>query len=182
MTTKLVAIALSALAGAGIATLALTATPLRAQTQTGWGMGRQMMGERWQGGPGMGQGMGQGMGPGMGQEMTGMPCQGGAVDPANLETLQGTATEIDRGGHQGVFLTLTTAQETLTVHLGPAWYLDDQGFELDLTSPLEVTGFRHAWYGQSALMATQVKQGDRVLPLRDVEGYPLWMEQRGDAR
>jgi hypothetical protein len=106
-----------------------------------------------------------------------MPCLGGVFDPADLETLQGTATEIDRGGHQGVFLNLTTAQETLTVHLGPAWYLEDQGFAIDFNSPVEVKGFRNDWNGQSVLMASEVKQGDRVLQLRDANGYPLWMGQ-----
>jgi hypothetical protein len=170
MTMKLVTIALSALAGAGIATLAFTATPLQAQNQTGWWpMGRPMMGDRWQDSPG---------GPGMGQGRGGMPCQAGVFDPDNVETLQGTATEVTRyGGHQGVFLNLTTAQETLTVHLGPDWYLDDQGFEIDFNSPLEVTGFRTDWNGQAVLMASQVKQGDRTLQLRDANGYPLWMGQ-----
>jgi hypothetical protein len=99
-------------------------------------------------------------------------------DADDLVTLQGTATEVNRyGGHQGVFLNLTTAQETLTVHLGPDWYLDDQGFEIDFNRPLEVTGFRSNWNGQAVLMASEVKQGDRTLQLRDANGYPLWMRQ-----
>lgn len=61
------------------------------------------------------------------------------------------------------------------VHLGPAWYLEDQGFELTPNSPVEVTGFRSDWHGQSVLMASEVTQGDRVLQLRDANGYPLWM-------
>lgn len=170
---KIVLIASSALAGAGIATLVFTATPLQAQNQTGWWpMGRSMMGERWQGGGPRGPGQG------------GMPCMnGGIVNPDDLVTLQGTATEVNRyGGHQGMFLTLQTAQETLEVHLGPAWYLADQGFDIAPNSPVEVTGFRSDWNGQSVLIASEVKQGDRVLQLRDANGYPLWMRQGTPSR
>ncbi|PZU95648.1 MAG: hypothetical protein DCF32_22370 [Leptolyngbya sp.] len=172
MTMKLAQIALSGLVGAGLATLAFTATPLRAQSQIGWWpMGQSMHGVRWQGG--------QPMGPGMG----GMPCNGGVFDPTTLETLQGTATAVNRyGGHQGTFVTLQTAQETLEVHLGPAWYLQNQGFELADNSPMAVTGWRSNWHGQSMLMASEVKQGDRTLQLRDANGYPLWMQQEAPSR
>ena len=172
MTMKFAQVALSALAGASLATLAFTATPLRAQSQIGWWpMGQSMHSARWQGR--------QPMGPAMG----GMPCHGGMVDPAALETLQGTATAVNHyGGHQGTFVTLQTAQETLEVHLGPAWYLQDQGFELATDSPIEVTGFRSSWHGQSMLMASEVKQGDRTLQLRDANGYPLWMQHEVPAR
>lgn len=166
MTMKFVSIALSALAGAGIATLIFTATPLRAQTQTGWWpMGHQMMGERWQRGGPMGRGA--------------MSCvNGGIFDANDLVTLQGTATAVDRyGGHQGMFLMLQTTQETLEVHLGPAWYLEEQGFDITLNTPIQVTGFRTDWNDQSVLIASEVKQGDRVLQLRDANGYPLGMRQ-----
>lgn len=171
MTMKFAQVALSALAGASLATLAFTATPLRAQSQIGWWpMGQSMHGARWQGGqPG---------GPGMG----GMPCNGGVFDPAALETLQGTATAVNLyGGHQGTFVTLQTAQETLDVHLGPAWYLQNQGFELAAGRPIEVTGWRSSWRGQAVVMASEVKQGDRTLLLRDANGYPLWMQQEVPA-
>ncbi|WP_017298699.1 hypothetical protein [Nodosilinea nodulosa] len=170
MTTKFAQLAIAALSGAGLATLLFTVTPLRAQTN--WmPMGGQMYGNRWQGQPMRPDRLDPGD--------DAMPClSSGVFDPANLETLQGTATEIDRyGGHQGMFLTLTTAQETLAVHLGPAWYLQDQGFDIATNSPIEVTGFRSTWNGRSVLMASAVKQGDRVLQLRDAKGYPLWMQQ-----
>jgi hypothetical protein len=173
MATKLVSIALSALAGAGIATLVFTATPLQAQNQTGWWpMGRPMMGNGWQrGGP-------------MGPRGGGMSCRnGGMFNADDLVTLQGTATAVNRyGSHQGMFLTLQTAQETLEVHLGPAWYLEDQGFAIVPNSPVEVKGFRSDWQGESVLMASEVTQGDRVLQLRDADGYPIWMQQATPSR
>jgi hypothetical protein len=108
-----------------------------------------------------------------------MPCaNGGLFDADDVVTLQGTATAVNRyGGHQGMFLTLQTAQETLEVHLGPAWYLEDQGFAITPNSPVSVKGFRSDWNGQPVLMASEVTQGDRVLQLRDANGYPLWMGQ-----
>ena len=162
MVMKLVSSAIAALVGVGVATLAFTATSLQAQTQR-WPTGRPMMGDGWQRGPGRGN----------------MPCaNGGLFDSDDVVTVQGTATQLDRyGRHQGQFLTVQTAQETLEVHLGPAWYWQDQGFEIALNSPIEVTGFRSDWRGQAVLMAAEITQGDRVLQLRDASGYPLWMGQ-----
>jgi hypothetical protein len=161
MTTKFVQLAIAALAGAGVVTLVFTITPLRAHT--GW---MPLM-----------HGPGQ-PGQPMGLDDDDMPClRDGVFAPDSLEILQGTATQVNRyGGHQGTFMTLTTPQETLEVHLGPAWYLQNQGFDIVLNSPIQVTGFRSSWNGQSVLMATEIRQGDRVLPLRDAEGYPLWRQ------
>lgn len=169
MSTKWVQVGLAALAGAGIATLVFTASPLRAQGQwrsmpMGWHMDN--IGERPSGYPG---------GPGIGN----MPCiNGGAVDPATLETWRGTINRIDRySGHQGVFAWLQTNQTPVEVHLGPAWYLESQGFEVIPDSLVEVTGFRSQLNDQSVVMVSEIKQGDRVLQLRDANGYPLWMDR-----
>ncbi len=110
----------------------------------------------------------------------GMPCvSGGLFDVKDLVTVQGTAIQLDRyGRHQGLFLAVQTAQETLEVHLGPAWYWQDQGFEIALNSPIEVKGFRSDGRGQPVLMAAEISQGDRTVQLRDADGYPLWMGQR----
>lgn len=168
MSTKLTQVAIAALAGAGLTAVVLTMNPLQAHPPDGsprWGPGRV-------GGPG----------PGAGWCHRG---SGGAFDVTNVETLEGTATHFNRyGGRQGMFLTLQTDAETVDVHVGPYWYLERQGFEITLDEPIEVTGFRNGANagGQTRLMASEIKQGDRVLQLRDANGYPLWMGRGAPAR
>ena len=169
MSIKFFQVAFVALAGASLATLAFAMTPLRAEPQWDWmPMGRQMNSAQWQehqhrGDPGLG----------------GMPCgNGAAFDPATLETLEGTALEVNQySGHHGVFVLMQTSQGTVEVHLGPDWYLEDQEIEVTPGSSLAVTGFRTQFNNQSRVMASEIKYGDQVVQLRDAEGYPAWVEQ-----
>lgn len=172
-TTKWIQLGLATLAGAGIATLALTA-PLGAQSPWRWmpmGWHMENLGDRGPGYPGGGPGRGNG------------PCvNGGAFDTTAIETLSGTVTEVNRyGGHQGMVAVLQTNDGTVEVHLGPLWYLESQGFEVTLNSPMEVTGFRSQFTDRAVILASEIKQGDRVLQLRDANGYPVWMRQERPA-
>ncbi|MGP1382320.1 MAG: hypothetical protein ACTS2F_02115 [Thainema sp.] len=167
MSIKFFQVAFVALAGASLATLAFAMTPLRAEPQ--WGgmpMGRPMHSAQ-------SQGHHRGGGPGWG----GGPCCDDAVfDSAELETLEGTALEVNQyNGHQGVFVRMQTGQGPVEVHLGPAWYLEDQGIEVTPGSALTVTGFRNQFNNQPMVMATELQSGDQVVQLRDADGFPVWM-------
>lgn len=169
MSIKFFQIAFVALAGASLATLAFAMTPLRAESQ--WGgmpMGRPMNPSA--------QGFGQHRG---GPGSSGMPCGNGAVvDPATLETWEGTALEVNQhSGHHGVFVLMQTGQDTVEVHLGPDWYLEDQGIDITPGSSLSVTGFRTQFNNQSRVMAAEIQYGDQVVQLRDADGSPVWMGQ-----
>ncbi|MGR3279189.1 hypothetical protein ACSYAD_29415 [Acaryochloris marina NIES-2412] len=108
-------------------------------------------------------------------------------NPATVETLSGKIVRVDqvaspgRRSGKGVHLSLQTSEETVDVHLGPSWYLDEQQLNLKSGDPVEVTGSRVTDAGPSAIIAAQVKSGDTVLNLRDESGQPAW-SGRGRGR
>ncbi|HXH11833.1 MAG TPA: DNA-binding protein [Alphaproteobacteria bacterium] len=100
-------------------------------------------------------------------------------DPKTVETIKGEVVSVDRltpmkGMGQGVHMTLKTATETVSVHLGPAWYLENQDVELAPQETVEVTGSRITFDGRPAIIAAEVRKGEEVLKLRDDNGYPVW--------
>jgi hypothetical protein len=123
--------------------------------------------------------------PGMGM---GRPGRGGGdpygrmYNPKTVETISGEVVKVEspapvRGRSLGTHLTLKTAKETVTVHLGPSWYLDKQGMTLTPGDKLEVTGSRTTFQGQPAVIAGEVKKGGQVMKLRDAAGIPAWAGQ-----
>src|SRR3990172_8562893 len=89
-------------------------------------------------GPGMGPGPvncnGCRMGPGMG---------GGMYDPAKAETVTGQVVSLEqaaspRGRGMGVGFKLNTGSETLMVHLGPQWFIDEQGVKISAGDTVEI--------------------------------------------
>lgn len=120
--------------------------------------------------PGRGRGWG-GWGPG--------EPYGRMYNPATVETLSGEVTKVERftpgqGMGYGIHLVLKTAAETIDVHLGPTWYVDQQGLTFAAGDKLEVTGSRITYQGKPAVIASEVKKGDKVLKLRDAQGIPAW--------
>lgn len=105
-------------------------------------------------------------------------------DPKTVETIEGkvlsiektTATE-KRG--YGIHLTLQTDKETIAVHLGPAWYIDNQLPKIEPNDTITVTGSRVMIDGKPAIIAAQVKKGNEILKLRDENGIAVW---RGAGR
>ncbi len=99
-------------------------------------------------------------------------------DPSRVETIQGTVTEIqggNRGMPHGMYLVIKTNTETLGLHVGPIWYLDQQNFQIQPNDVVEVTGTRVNWGGQQSLIVGEIKKGNQTLQLRDANGYPRWM-------
>jgi hypothetical protein len=116
-------------------------------------------------GPGKGgKGQGEGMGRGMGMQ----------YNPQTVEIVTGEVTAVFSGTggrrRQGVHITLKTDKETISVHLGPASYLDQEKFQVKQGDKLEVKGSRI----DQVIVAGEVKKGDQVLKLRDDQGRPLW--------
>jgi hypothetical protein len=117
-------------------------------------------------------GGGGGWGPGGGY--------GRMFNPATLETLKGEVTNVGhftpagRGMGQGVHLILKTATETIDVHLGPSWYLEQQNFGVAAGEKLVITGSRITYQGKPAIIASEVKKGNQVLILRNAQGVPAW--------
>ena len=74
----------------------------------------------------------------------------------------------------GIVLILKSQQETLPVHLGPVWYIERLDFEISKGDQLEIKGAKALLNNQPAIIAAEVKKGDRVLILRDNAGIPVW--------
>lgn len=101
-------------------------------------------------------------------------------DPAKAETVAGEVAAVEQfsGGRrmgQGVGLKLKTPAETLLVHLGPQWFIEQQGeMSIKAGDKVEVKGVKTVRRGQDVFIAGEVKKGSEVLKLRDEKGIPLW--------
>lgn len=125
--------------------------------------GALAQGVRWRGGGGWGAG---------GQ-------YGRLYDPKTVETVSGEVTAVEeltpfKGMGRGVHLMLKTDTETISVHLGPAWYLERQDTKIAPGDKIEVKGSRITYLGKPALIAAEIHKGDGVLVLRDANGNPMW--------
>jgi len=67
-----------------------------------------------------------------------------------------------------------TDKDTVSVHLGPSWYLENQDVKIDPKDKVEVKDSRITFGGKPAIIAAEVKKGDEVLKLRDDNGFPVW--------
>ncbi len=106
-----------------------------------------------------------------------MGMAGRIFDPATVQTVAGEVADVKRfDGRrgEGVHLDLATAEGTLPVHLGPAWFLEKQAVKIAKGDRVEVTGSRVTFGGKPALVAQVVKKGDATLTLRDAAGVPAW--------
>jgi hypothetical protein len=114
-------------------------------------------------------------GPGPGQRVR-------IYNPANETTVKGTVEEVKtvtgRHGWNGTHLTLKTADKTFDVHLGPAPFLKEKGFNFAKGDQIEVTGATAEFGGSEALLAREVKKGGETLVLRDAQGIPKWSRGR----
>jgi len=104
---------------------------------------------------------------------------GRMYDPKTVETIGGEVVSVDemrpmKGMSSGVHLTVKTGTETISVHLGPAWYIANQDVKISSGDKVSITGSRITFNGKPAIIAAEVKKGDEILKLRDENGYPVW--------
>ncbi|MNY15566.1 hypothetical protein D3C86_1487870 [compost metagenome] len=103
-------------------------------------------------------------------------------DPATETTLTGTVTAIERPtsrrGGGGVHVMVKSPNETISVHLGPAWFLDEQQMAVKVGDAISVKGSRISSAGKPAIVAASVTAGGRTLVLRDSAGRPVWAGQQ----
>jgi len=100
-------------------------------------------------------------------------------DPATVETISRIVESVDettpmRGMHYGIHLLVKTDKETISVHLGPGWYIERLDTKIEKGDKVQVKGSRVTIGGKSAIIASEVKKGDAVLKLRDDNGIPVW--------
>jgi hypothetical protein len=61
-----------------------------------------------------------------------------------------------------------------TVHLGPAWYLDNQEIKFSVGEEVEVVGSVVKYDDEDIIIAREITREDGVLVLRDKDGFPYW--------
>lgn len=110
---------------------------------------------------------------------------GRMYDSNSVETISGEVVSVDTftpmgGMSGGMNLRLKADDETVDVHLGPAWYFQNQDISIEPKDKIEVKGSKVDFNGQSVVMAAQVKKGDATLMLRDESGFPIWHGWRGN--
>lgn len=113
-----------------------------------------------------------GWGPGTGY--------GRMYDPKTVATVQGEVVSVEtfvpnKGMSPGIHVTIKTAKEnSLSVHLGPEWYISGQDTMIAPGDNVEVTGSRITFGGKPAMIAARITKGTEVLLLRDEDGSPVW--------
>jgi hypothetical protein len=96
-----------------------------------------------------------------------------------VETVSGEVIAVKHitptnGMSYGVHLELKTEKETVSVHLGPGWFIENQDVTIEPKDKVEITGSRVTFDGKPAIIAAEVRKGDEVLKLRDQNGIPVW--------
>lgn len=74
----------------------------------------------------------------------------------------------------GTALMINTNGDVKTIHLGPAWYLDNQEIKFSVGEKVEVTGSLVKYDNKDVIIAREVVREDGVLLLRDEDGFPYW--------
>src|SRR5215467_239483 len=107
------------------------------------------------------------------------PMMMGYYDLKAEVTFKGSVTKIERMGTDhmrgmgGIRLIVKGEDETYTVHLGPADFVE-KTMTFKEGDSVEVKASRMPMMGETVFMAREVQKGDTVLKLRDEYGIPLW--------
>lgn len=113
-------------------------------------------------------------------------------DSTTVVTVKGTVEEVQeitmKSGqtgqmqgmnHTGLHLILKTEAGSLTVLVGPSSFVKENNFTFTKGDQIEVTGSKTKYNGSDAVIAREIKKGDKTLTLRDDKGIPEWSKGRG---
>jgi DNA/RNA endonuclease YhcR with UshA esterase domain len=102
-------------------------------------------------------------------------------DPATEMTIKGTVEEVKEqscpmcGRNQtGTHLIVKSDAGTFDAHLGPTSFLEKNKFTFAKGDQVEIIGSKVKMGGADALLAREVKKGDKTLTLRNAQGVPAW--------
>jgi hypothetical protein len=104
---------------------------------------------------------------------------GKMYNPKTVETVSGEVVSVDKivpmkRMSYGIHLMVKTDKETIAVHLGPGWYIENQDVKIEPEEKIEVKGSRITFEGKPAIIAAEIKKGNEILKLRDENGFPVW--------
>jgi DNA helicase TIP49 (TBP-interacting protein) len=100
-------------------------------------------------------------------------------NPATVESISGEVVAVNRiapmkGMSNGIHVQLKTNKETISVHLGPVWFIERLDAQIEKGDSIEIKGSRVTVAGKPAIIAAEVKKGDAFMILRDNSGIPAW--------
>ena len=100
-------------------------------------------------------------------------------DAATIETIKGKISgistyKIPGDAVSGVQLMVDSKGEQIPVHLGPDWYIDNQGKQFEVGEKVTVKGSRIDFDGSPAILALAVAMNNHMLVLRSASGAPVW--------
>lgn len=100
-------------------------------------------------------------------------------DPQTVETVSGVVESVakftpNKAMSNGVHAMLKTDKETITAHLGPAWFIDNQDPQIGPGDRVEIVGSRIMFEGKPVIIAAKVTKDGETLTLRDASGIPVW--------
>lgn len=78
------------------------------------------------------------------------------------------------GMSDGTHLMINTGTDTISVHLGPKWYIDKQEIKFQIGDKVEVKGSKVMLDAKSVIIASEVVKEGQILNLRDMNGIPKW--------
>jgi hypothetical protein len=104
---------------------------------------------------------------------------GRMYNPRTVEVISGKVVSVDKSTPRkdmsyGVYLNVKTGKETISVHLGPGWYIENQNIIIEPGDKVEIKGSRITFNGKPAIIAAEVNMGGKILKLRDGNGFPAW--------
>jgi hypothetical protein len=104
---------------------------------------------------------------------------GKMYNPKTVETISGEVVSIDKitpmkGMSYGIHMTVKTDKDTISVHLGPGWFIENQDVKIEPNDKVDVKGSRITFEGKPVIIAVEIKKGNEILKLRDENGFPVW--------
>ncbi len=108
---------------------------------------------------------------------------GRMYDPKTVEKLDGKIEAVEQitAGRMDiptrVVLKLKTAKETITVYLGPEWYLEQQKLKLAPGDYIQVRGSRITMDNKPMILPNEVIKKNKVVKIWDDQGRPQWRGQ-----
>lgn len=99
---------------------------------------------------------------------------------ATVVELKGTVEKVEKiipekGMSNGIHLVMKTdKKETISVHLGPEWFMDNQDIHFVIGDVIIVNGSKVTYESKPVIIAKTIQKGDDYLELRDDKGFPKW--------
>lgn len=94
-------------------------------------------------------------------------------NPATVETISGSITDITSVNTWGVHIKVKTANGITGVHIGPHWFIKGK-ITLAVGDSVTATGSKVGMNGETVIIAKTISKGTDTVRLRNDNGVPLW--------